>query len=184
MEEKVIHFYESKKKLSLIAIGCVLFVVVCMYMAFDFFFVDINYLIGTVVALSGLFFLFCLIQIFKKLSSKVPHVSMTQDHLILYVLPSNPVPIIWEDIKSYIHYKVYRNAFIGLNLYNEEKYRNKMPHKLKTMSKMNVKMGYPQYNIVIGNLKEPEQLIDELNLRIPHVKMVHEEKSVSSTNSI
>jgi len=184
MEEKAVHFYESKKRLSLLAIGCILFVLVCLYLSFEFFFVNVNYFMGIVGALGGLFFLFCLIQIFKKLSYNVPHVSLTQEYLILNVLPEHPVHISWEDIESYIPYEIYRNAFIGLILSNEEKYREKMPDKLKRMSKINMKMGYPQYNIVKGNLKEPQKLLDELNLRVPHTKIVSEGKGVSHTNPL
>ncbi|UXH45082.1 STM3941 family protein [Rossellomorea vietnamensis] len=184
MEEKVIDFYESKKKLSLIAVGCVLFVLLCLYLTYEFFFIDVNYLIGGIVALGGVFFLFCLIQIFKKLSVDVPHVSMTKEYLVLYVLPDEPVHIRWEDIESYIPYEIYRNSFIGIVLFDEEEYRDKMPDKLKRMSRMNVKMGYPQYNIVIGNLKEPQKLLEELPIRIPHANMVTEEKTVSPTNSL
>ncbi|WRP04580.1 STM3941 family protein [Rossellomorea aquimaris] len=184
MEEKAVHFYESKKRLSLLAIGCILFVLVCLYLTFEFLFVDVNYFMGIIVALGGLFFLFCLIQIFKKLSYNVPHVSLTQEYLILYVLPEHPVHISWEDIESYIPYEIYRNAFIGLILSNEEKYREKMPDKLKRMSKVNVKMGYPQYNIVKGSLKEPQQLLDELNLRIPDTKVVSKGKGISHTHPL
>ncbi|MGE6752766.1 STM3941 family protein [Rossellomorea sp. NPDC071047] len=184
MEEKVVHFYESKKRLGLLAIGSILFVLVCLYLSFEFFFVDVNYFMGTVCALGGVFFLFCLIQIFKKLTYNVPHVSLTEEYLILYVLPEHPVNISWEDIESYIPYEIYRNAFIGLILSNEEKYREKMPDKLKRMSKVNVKMGYPQYNIVKSNLKEPQQLLDELSLRIPHTKIISEGKGVSHTNPL
>lgn len=184
MEEKVIDFYESRKKLSLIAVGCMLFVLLCLYLTYEFFFIDVNYLIGGIVALGGVFFLFCLIQIFKKLSVDVPHVSMTKEYLELYVLPDEPVHIRWEDIESYIPYEIYRNSFIGLVLFDEEEYRDKMPDKLKRMSRMNVKMGYPQYNIVIGNLKEPQKLLEELTIRIPHANMVTEEKTVSPTNSL
>ncbi|WP_280515459.1 STM3941 family protein [Bacillus sp. NTK074B] len=182
MEEKAVHFYESKWKLGLIAAGSIMFVFLCVFLSYEFFFVDVNYLIGAVVVLGGVFFLFCSILIFKKISHDAPHVSMTQDHLILYVLPDEPVHIRWEDIESYIPYKIYRNAFIGLVLIDEKKYRDKMPNKLKRMSKMNVKMGYPQYNIVQGNLKDPKGLLGELNKRIPHSKMVTDE-DVSATNS-
>ncbi|WP_098440391.1 STM3941 family protein [Bacillus sp. es.034] len=184
MEEKVVDFYESKKKLSLIAAGCILFVLLCLYLTYEFFFIDVNYLIGGIVALGGVFFFFCLIQIFKKLSHDVPHVSMTKEYLFLYVLPDEPVHIRWEDIESYVPYEIYRNSFIGLVLNDEEEYRDKMPDKLKRMSRMNVKMGYPQYNIVIGNLKEPQKLLKELTIRIPHANMVTEEKTVSPTNSL
>ncbi|MCR8847443.1 hypothetical protein NQ095_03420 [Rossellomorea sp. SC111] len=184
MEENVVDFYESKKKLSLIAVGCILFVLLCMYLSYEFFFVEMNYLIGGVAALGGVFFFFCLIQIFKKLSNDKPHVSMTKEYLILYVLPDEPVQIRWEDIESYVPYEIYRNSFIGLVLTDEEEYRDKMPDKLKRMSKMNVKMGYPQYNIVIGNLKETQELLEEITIRIPHKNMVTEGKTVSSTNSL
>ncbi|MFI8687106.1 MULTISPECIES: STM3941 family protein [Rossellomorea] len=183
MEGKVVDFYESKKRLSLIAVGCVLFVLLCLYLSFVFFFVDVQYLIGTVVALGGLFFLVCLIQIFKKLSHDVPHVSMTGDYLIIYVIQEHPVQIRWEDIESYLPYEIYRNAFIGLILKDEDKYRDKMPDKLKRMSRMNVKMGYPQYNIVISNLKKPQQMLEELSTRIPNSKICAEGKAVATRNS-
>ncbi|GAA0327422.1 hypothetical protein GCM10008967_17410 [Bacillus carboniphilus] len=169
-----VHFYESKGKLVFLALMSIVFIGLLLYFSF-LTFAEQDYLVGVLLLLGAAFFGLCLAMIGKKLFSKNPYLILNKQYLTIFVLPNSPVQIRWEDINDYIFYEIQRNKFIGLSLDNEEGYSKLMPEKMKRLSRINVKMGYPQYNIVFGNLKEKQRLLEELEKRTPHIKLFQAE---------
>jgi hypothetical protein len=162
----VIEFYESKRRLLLLLGGCLLFVVAGFYFTYTLFKED-RFLYAFIMLLCGGFFLFILKLNVEKLTTGHPHVVITPEYLQLYMLPTENIPIRWDDIETFIPYRMHSNSFIGIELKDEGKYAKLMPNKVKKLSRMNVRMGYPQYNIVLSHLKEKHLLIEELEKRIP-----------------
>ncbi|MFD1020833.1 STM3941 family protein [Thalassobacillus hwangdonensis] len=179
MENTTINFYESKKKLVFLAIMSFAFGLICFFMTYVFF-DESDYLVGVLMLAAGLLCFFAAYRTGKKVSGKNPHVRMTEEHLIIYVLTDHPVEFRWEDIRGYILYSIYGNAFIGLKLDREDYYDQQMPQSAKKLSKANVKMGYPQYNIVVAHLKEKERLLEELEKRTPQADIYQGEDKTYS----
>ncbi|MBM7648675.1 hypothetical protein JOC78_001621 [Bacillus ectoiniformans] len=163
-------FYESKTKLGLLAILSLAFVLLPIYIAYEMF-QENSPLIGFLTVLFAIFMGWVTYLLIKKTMNTNPYVTVTDSALILYVLPDHPVHVDWHDIQDYIFYEIHNNKFIGLVLSDEEKYSQLMPKKLKKLSQMNVKMGYPMYNITWGHLKEKDRLLEELNRRTPNVSL-------------
>ncbi len=158
-------FYESKRKLILLMVGCLLFVGAGGYFSYALF-QEGSILFAFIMLLCGGFFLFILTMYAKKVATGHPHVTLTPEDLELYVLPTEKINIRWEDIEGFIPYRMHSNSFLGLVLKEEERYAKLMPNKMKKLSRMNVRMGYPQYNIVLSHLKQKNLLIEELEKRI------------------
>jgi hypothetical protein len=165
VEETMMQFYESKRKLILLMVGCMLFVGAGVYFSYTLF-QEGSFLFAFIMLLCGSFFLFILTMYAKKIATGHPHVTLTPEDLELYVLPTEKINIRWEDIEAFIPYRMHSNSFIGLVIKDEERYAKLMPNKMKKLSRMNVRMGYPQYNIVLTHLKQKNLLIEELEKRI------------------
>lgn len=181
MEETEMMFYESKGKLLLLMIGCLLFVGAGFYFSYTLF-MEGSLLFSFIMLLCGGFFLFILLMYVRKIGSGHPHVIVTAEFLQLYVLPTEKINIRWEDIEAYIPYRMHSNSFIGLVLKEEERYAKLMPKRMKKLSRMNVKMGYPQYNIVLSHLKQKKLLMEELEKRI--VETNANEESFRTNNAL
>jgi len=125
--------------------------------------------------MSALFFLFTLLMIWvtiinaQKLSGDGPYVTITNEHLAIRILPNEKVEIRWDDITDYLFYKINGNTYIGLILADEEKYAGTMSPKMRRLSRMSQKMGYPMFNITFRHIIEKEELIEELSRRNPNV---------------
>ncbi|WP_226659007.1 STM3941 family protein [Pseudalkalibacillus hwajinpoensis] len=181
--EDAIPFYESKGRLLLLTIGSLLFGGAGVYFSYSLF-KGGSFFIALIMLLCGGFFLFFLSMHAKKFLTGEPHVVITPEYLQLYVLPAEKINFPWEDIEGYIPYRIESNSFIGLVLKNEERYAKLMPKKMKKLSRMSVRMGYPQYNIVFSHLKEKQLLLDELEKRVGeierHKEDLHKEKRLNN----
>lgn len=172
MEE--LYFYYSKGKLVALTFISFLIGAICAAVSYIAF-LNGDSLIGAIALLGALLLLFVGALYIKKVVNPNPYVIMTDQDLTLYVTNHEPVHISWEDIVGVLPYEIHRNKFLGLELANEEKYEDQMPEKVKRMSKLNTKMGYPMYNIILNQLKDPNGLIEALDNRV-NVKERFEEK--------
>ncbi|MCA0174000.1 STM3941 family protein [Bacillus sp. RAR_GA_16] len=175
MEEATISFYESKGRLLLLTIGSLLFGGAGVYFSYVLF-QEGSFFIALIMLICGGFFLFFFTMHAKKLITGEPHVVMTPEFLQLYVVPSEKINFRWEDIEGCIPYQIQNNTFIGLVLEDEERYASYMPKKVAKLSRMSVRMGYPQYNIVFSHLKEKELLLEELEKRVGILEIVEEDE--------
>ncbi|WP_308422065.1 STM3941 family protein [Pontibacillus salipaludis] len=172
MEE--LYFYYSKGKLIALTFACFLISAVCAAVSYSVF-LDGDGLIGSIVLLGALLLLFVGVLYIKKVVNPNPYVIMTDQELTLYVTNQEAVHISWEDIVGVLPYEIHRNKFLGLELANEEKYEEQMPNKVKRMSRLNMKMGYPMYNIILNQVKDPNGLIEALDKRIEVKERFEEE---------
>lgn len=75
---------------------------------------------------------------------------------------AGPGFIPWEDIEGILPYEVHNNATLGIILKDEEYYLNAMPKGGQRLARLNVKTGFPAFNIGLSNIKDKQGLIDFL----------------------
>ncbi len=81
---------------------------------------------------------------------------------------AGPGFIPWMDIEGILPYEVHNNATLGIILKDEERYLNAMPKGGQRLARLNVKTGFPAFNIGLSNIKAKQELIDLLlELNIP-----------------
>jgi hypothetical protein len=74
----------------------------------------------------------------------------------------------WEEIDGMFPYEIHNNAFLGIILKNEEKYMESLPKNKQRLAKINIKTGFPAFNIGISNLKHKKELVELLDeMKIP-----------------
>jgi hypothetical protein len=74
----------------------------------------------------------------------------------------------WEDIEGILPYEVHNNATLGLILKDETKYINGMSKGGQRLARLNVKTGFPAFNIGLSNIKKKQELLDLLlEMNIP-----------------
>ncbi|WIG00159.1 MULTISPECIES: STM3941 family protein [Pontibacillus] len=164
-------FYYSKGKLVSLTVLCFLIGIGCAFVSY-FAFTDNELFIGSLVLLASLVLLICGGVYIKKATNTKPYVILTDEQVTLYVTRDEAVHIPYEDIVDVIPYEIHRNRFLGLQLADEERYAKQMPQKVKRLSNMNVKMGYPMYNIMLSQLKDPQGLMEALGTRLERKEMI------------
>jgi hypothetical protein len=81
---------------------------------------------------------------------------------------AGPGFIPWEDIEGILPYEAHGNATLGIILKDEERYLNAMPKGGHRLAKLNVKTGFPAFNIGLSNIKDKQGLLDLLlEMNIP-----------------
>ena len=81
---------------------------------------------------------------------------------------AGPGFIPWEDIEGILPYEVHNNATLGIILKDEAKYINLMPKGGQRLARLNVRTGFPAFNIGLSNIKKKQELLDLLlEMNIP-----------------
>ncbi|WP_079507009.1 STM3941 family protein [Mesobacillus jeotgali] len=157
--EKDFHF--SKMRIA------VLFSLVCMTtIGFTWGFLDMlsepgN---GGVLILFGaiiLFFGWVLVFLGRTFFQNEANVTISDQGLILRG-KAGPGFIPWEDIEGILPYEAHGNATLGVILKDEERYLNSMPKGGQRLARLNVKTGFPAFNIGLSNIKDKQGLLDLL----------------------
>jgi hypothetical protein len=114
-----------------------------------------------------LLLVFCLYFLVKNFSQKEANVTVSD--LGLTVRGSGgPGFIPWEEIDGMFPYQVHNNAFLGIILKDEEKYMESLPKNNQRLAKINIKTGFPAFNIGLSNLKHKKELVELLTeIQIP-----------------
>lgn len=74
----------------------------------------------------------------------------------------------WEDIEGILPYKAHNNELLGILLKNEAEYIESLPKSKRRMAKINLKTGFPAFNIGLSNLKDKKELVDLLiEMKVP-----------------
>jgi hypothetical protein len=97
----------------------------------------------------------------KNFSRKEANVTVSDDGLTLRGT-AGPGFMPWEDIEGVIPYKAHNNDLLGILLKNEEKYLDSLSKGGKRLARLNLKTGFPAFNIGLSNIKEKQELIDLL----------------------
>ncbi|QQK77603.1 hypothetical protein HUG15_19785 [Salicibibacter cibarius] len=164
-----LHFYESKEKNALILIAALLFVLAVSYFAYVGMVEEEPYDIA-MGTLGAVFFLVAFIFGLVRLLSAKPYVTLTKEHLVLYLMPNMPIEIKFEDIAGYMPYATRHQNFIGIVLHNEEEYSVLMPLAMQKTAEVNKEMGIPVFGITWNRLKKKDQLLYELERRTPKLQ--------------
>ncbi|HLR69186.1 phage holin family protein [Virgibacillus alimentarius] len=161
------HFYESKIRLIFLLILGVVFILFGVLVGI-FAFNEGDLGMGALGAVLALFFAFCIVMGLKRLGNPGPYLTLTEEDLIINASSNNPIYIKWVDIEAFSIYKKNNNKFIGVILYDEEKYRDLMSDKMRKLYHINTVMHLPLYNITWGQIKrrDKERLLEELEGRI------------------
>lgn len=81
---------------------------------------------------------------------------------------AGPGFIPWEDIGGILPYEVHNNATLGIILNDEAKYIDSMPKGGQRLARLNVRTGFPAFNIGLSNIKKKQELLDLLlEMNIP-----------------
>ncbi|RSD25071.1 PH domain-containing protein [Mesobacillus subterraneus] len=98
---------------------------------------------------------------------------------------AGPGFIPWEDIEGLLSYEVQNNATLGIILKDEEKYINAMSKGGQRLVGMNVKMGYPAFNIGMSNIKKKTELIDLLlEMNVPFFIEADEKEQIDQAKDM
>lgn len=114
-----------------------------------------------------LLLVFCLYFLVKNFSQKEANVTVSDEGLTVRG-SGGPGFIPWEEIDGMFPYEIHKNAFLGIILKNEEKYMESLPKNKQRLAKINMKTGFPAFNIGLSNLKHKKELVELLTeMNIP-----------------
>lgn len=109
----------------------------------------------------------CLYFLVKNFSQKEANVTVSEEGLTVRG-SGGPGFIPWEEIDGMLPYEVHNNAFLGIILKHEEKYMESLPKNKQRLAKINIKTGFPAFNIGLSNLKHKKELVELLDeMKIP-----------------
>lgn len=92
---------------------------------------------------------------------------------------AGPGFIPWEDIEGILPYEVHNNATLGIIVKDEERYIEAMPRGGQRLARLNLKTGFPAFNIGLSNIKKKKELLDLLfEMNIPFFVETDEEEPV------
>lgn len=119
------------------------------------------------VGLVDLLLLFCLYFLAKNFSRKEANVTVSDEGLTIRG-PGGPGFMPWEEIDGVLPYEVHNNSLLGIILKDEEKYIETLSKNKQRLARLNIKTGFPAFNIGLGNLKHKKELVDLLiEMKIP-----------------
>lgn len=162
--QKQYKFYESKVKLTLISF---LMLAVVIFLSFIIFSIlgssDKDIFPLVFMSLTNLFLLFILIFVLpKRIFSKEPVIILTDEGFKSYFIGNILIP--WNDIEGFLPYTYQNQPYIGVIVKDEDKYLNLLTNTQQKLSKINMNMGLPPFNIVVTSLKEkPQELFEKLS---------------------
>jgi hypothetical protein len=120
-------------------------------------------LFGALICILG----WSLIFLGKTFFQKEANVTISEKGLTLRG-KAGPGFIPWEDIEGILPYEVHNNATLGIILKDEAKYINLMPKGGQRLARLNVRTGFPAFNIGLSNIKKKQELLDMLlEMNIP-----------------
>ncbi|MEH7883537.1 PH domain-containing protein [Bacillus sp. JJ1609] len=103
----------------------------------------------------------------KNFLQKEANVTVSEDGLTVRGT-AGPGFIPWEDIEGMLPYEVHNNELLGIILKNEADYIESLPKNKRRLAKINLKTGFPAFNIGLSNLKEKKELVNLLvEMKIP-----------------
>jgi hypothetical protein len=119
------------------------------------------------VGLIDLLLVFCLYLMGKNFSSKEANVTVSDEGLTIRG-PGGPGFMPWEEIDGVLPYEVHNNKLLGIVLKDEEKYIESLPKNKQRLARLNIKTGFPAFNIGLSNIKHKKELVDLLiEMKIP-----------------
>jgi hypothetical protein len=111
--------------------------------------------------------IFTLFLLAKNFSRKEANVTVSDEGLTIRGT-GGPGFIPWEEIDGVLPYEVHNNSLLGIILKDEEKYLESLPKNKQRVAKINIKTGFPAFNIGLGNLKHKKELVELLiEMKIP-----------------
>lgn len=103
----------------------------------------------------------------QNLMQKEANVTVSDDGLTVRGT-AGPGFIPWEDIEGMLPYEVHNNELLGILLKNEADYIESLPKNKRRLAKINLKTGFPAFNIGLSNLKDKKELVNLLaEMKIP-----------------
>jgi len=161
------NYYPPKLKNIFLLIMALVFAgfgVLLLFVAYN----EGDYGMSILGAALGIFFIVLFVMGLNRLWNPGPYLTLTREELIINASAKNPIHIAWEDIKGFSIYKKSYNKFLGVILYDEEKYRAQMTSKMRKFYAMNSVMNMPLYNIAYGQVKRRDRdyLLQELDVRV------------------
>ncbi|MGA9225974.1 MAG: PH domain-containing protein [Mesobacillus sp.] len=103
----------------------------------------------------------------KNFMEKEANVTVSEDGLTVRGT-AGPGFIPWEDIEGMLPYEVHNNELLGILLKNEADYIESLPKNKRRLAKINLKTGFPAFNIGLSNLKDKKELVNLLaEMKIP-----------------
>ena len=153
-----IHFYPSKVKNVLLLTMCLLFFALGVLVVIGALTEDD---IGIVVLGIALAIIFGILFVFglKRVWNPGPYLMLTSDELIINASNKNAIHIKWVDIRGFNTFKSQNNKFVGVILYDPDKYREQMSSKMRKLYAMNTMMNMPLYNIAYGQIRRPDRKV-------------------------
>jgi hypothetical protein len=131
-------------------------------------------LFGALIILLG----WCLVFLGKTFFEKEANVTISDKGLTLRG-KAGPGFIPWEEIEGILPYEVHNNATLGIILNDEAKYIDSMPKGGQRLARLNVRTGFPAFNIGLSNIKKKQELLDLLlEMNIPFFIESNEEKQI------
>lgn len=157
------NFYLSKGKMVGVFILMLILLVGVTAMLTSMLLFEEEVHLGTFTILGLIFLLFgwCTYFIGKKLVSNEPAVTVSSKGITLYGT-ANPGFIEWEDIDGFLPYLYQRNRLLGVILKDEEKYFAQLSPTGKRLAKVNLRMGFPPFNVSLNMLKDVDGFLEAL----------------------
>src|SRR5690625_538026 len=131
-----LYFYPSKVKNIFFVITGIVFLVFGVAVCFAAF-KDEVYVICLISAGLGLYVIWLLFKLIKKLITAAPYLVLTEEELEINPYTEKSIPIKWEDIEGYSIEHIQFNKFIEIVLYDEEKYKEQMSNTRQKLNAVN-----------------------------------------------
>jgi len=119
----------------------------------------------------------------KNFMQKEANVTVSEDGLTVRGT-AGPGFIPWEDIEGMLPYEVHNNELLGIILKNEADYIEALPKNKRRLAKINLKTGFPAFNIGLSNLKDKKELVNLLvKMKIPFYIPTNNKETLEQSNT-
>ena len=104
------------------------------------------------------------VKMAEKALAKKPLMILYDESIVYYPNPKQFIQFMRDDIEGIYPYSLQGQTFFGVILANEEAYINELPKKLKRLTNINRKMGFPPFSIPINNIKNKDEFLRQMDL--------------------